>query len=150
MARNYKRLEIYNLSYDLTLRIYKTIEKFPEYEIKNMSLQLRRAMVSIPLNIAESTSRKSPKEFLNFLTYAYGSAKEVEVLLNLSKDLGYMSQEEFSGLSADLNYLTAKLYLFMRDAEQRIPQKRFQFFQKLDRNKLVSEVVKSEINCNTS
>ena len=87
VARNYKNLQIYHLSYDLTLKIYKVIEKFPEYEIKNMSLQLRRAIVSIPLNIAESTSRKSPKEFLNFLTYSYGSAKEVEVLLNLSKDL---------------------------------------------------------------
>ena len=101
VARNYKNLQIYHLSYDLTLKIYKVIEKFPEYEIKNMSLQLRRAIVSIPLNIAESTSRKSPKEFLNFLTYCYGSAKEVEVLLNLSKDLGYIDQEEFSTLSVD-------------------------------------------------
>ena len=145
VARNYKDLKIYHLSYDLTLYIYKAIEKFPEYEIKNMSLQLRRAIVSIPLNIAESTSRKSPKEFLNFLTYSYGSAKEVEVLLNLSKDLGYINQEEFSTLSTDLNNLIGKLYLFMRDAEQRIPQKRFQFFQQLDRDKLVNEVVKSEI-----
>ncbi|HLD40426.1 MAG TPA: four helix bundle protein [Candidatus Nanoarchaeia archaeon] len=145
VARNYKNLQIYHLSYDLTLKIYKVIEKFPEYEIKNMSLQLRRAIVSIPLNIAESTSRKSPKEFLNFLTYSYGSAKEVEVLLNLSKDLGYIDQEEFSTLSVDLNNLIGKLYLFMRDAEQRIPQKRFQFFQQLDRDKLVNEVAKSEI-----
>ena len=145
MARNYKDLKIFHLSYDLTLNIYKAIEKFPEYEIKNMSLQLRRAIVSIPLNIAESTSRKSPKEFLNFLTYSYGSAKEVEVLLNLSKDLGYINQEEFSTLSTDLNNLIGKLYLFIRDAEQRIPQKRFQFFQQLDRDKLVNEVVKFEI-----
>src|SRR3989338_953969 len=145
VARNYKNLQIYHLSYDLTLKIYKVIEKFPEYEIKNMSLQLRRAIVSIQLNIAESTSRKSPKEFLNFLTYSYGSAKEVEVLLNLSKDLGYIDQEEFSTLSVDLNNLIGKLYLFMRDAEQRIPQKRFQFFQQLDRDKLVNEVAKSEI-----
>ena len=141
VARNYKNLEIYHLSYDLTLRIYKAIEKFPEYEIKNISQQLRRAMVSIPLNIAESTSRKSPKEFFNFLTYSYGSAKEVEVLLNLSKDLGYLSQEEFSGLSVDLNNLIGKLYLFMRDAEQRIPQNKFQFFREFDKDKLNSEVV---------
>lgn len=145
VARNYKDLKIYNLSYDLTLKIYKAIEKFPEYEIKNMSHQLRRAIVSIPLNIAESTSRKSPKEFFNFLTYSYGSAKEVEVLLNLSKDLGYLRPEEFSALSTDLNNLIGKLYLFMRDAEQRIPQKRFQFFQQLDRDKLVNEFANSEI-----
>ena len=82
---------------------------------------------------------------MNFLTYGYGSAKEVEVLLNLAKDLGYITKEEFSGLSTDLNYLVGKLYLFMRDAEQRIPQKRFQFFQQLDRDKLVNEVAKSGI-----
>lgn len=132
MARNYKKLEIYHLAYAFTLRIYKATEKFPDSEHKNISRQLRRAVVSIPLNIAEGSSRKSHREFLQFLVYAFGSAKEIEVLLNLSKDLGYISERVFGKLFEDLNKLMAKMFLFMRDLEERIPGKKFKFFQKLE------------------
>ncbi|MFH1682705.1 MAG: four helix bundle protein [Candidatus Woesearchaeota archaeon] len=132
MARNYKKLEIYHLAYDSTLQIYKATEKFPDSEHKNISLQIRRAVVSIPLNIAEGSSRRSNREFLQFLTYAFGSAKEVEVLLNLSKDLDYINKKMFEELFEDLNKLMAKLFLFMRDLEKRVPEKKYHFFQKLE------------------
>ncbi len=133
MARNYKDLQIYNLSYNFTLKVYKTTEKFPEFEHKNISQQLRRAVVSIPLNIAEGSSRRSNREFLQFLTYGFGSAKEVEVLLNLSKDLGYITQTEFVNLYEQVNEVMAKMFLFMRDLEKRVPEKKFKFFQKLEK-----------------
>ena len=133
MARNYKNLQIYHLSYDFTLQVYKITEKFPEFEHKNISQQLRRAVVSIPLNIAEGSSRRSNREFLQFLTYGFGSAKEVEVLLNLSKDLNYITKKEFDILFEDLNKVMAKMFLFMRDLEQKVPEKKFKFFQKLEK-----------------
>ena len=146
MARNYKKLEIYNLSYSLVLDVYKLIDKFPDYEIKNISLQLRRAAVSIPLNIAEGTSRKSKKEFLNFLSYAYGSAKEVEVLLNLSNDLDFIKNKKFNSVNNQLNNLMAKLFLFMRDLESKISNPKYKFFQKLDKDKLVLDTTKRTSN----
>ncbi len=130
MARNYKKLNIYHLAYAFTLRIYKATEKFPKLEHKNISLQLRRAAVSVPLNIAEGSSRKSHREFLQFLVYSFGSAKEIEVLLNLSKDLEYINKRLFEELFEDLNKLMAKLFLFMRDLEKRVPEKSTIFFQK--------------------
>ena len=133
MARNYKDLQIYHLSYDFTLQVYKITEKFPDFEHKNISQQIRRAVVSIPLNIAEGSSRRSNREFLQFLTYGFGSAKEVEVLLNLAKDLNYISEKKFNQMFENLNKVMAKMFLFMRDLEKRVPEKKFKFFQKLEK-----------------
>lgn len=144
MVINYKELYIYKLSYELTLKIYKIIEKFPESENKNMSLQLRRAMVSIPLNIAEGTSRKSKKEFLNFLIYAFGSAKEVEVLLSLANDIGYINVKEYNLLNKDVDKMLSKIFLFIRHLESTIKGNRFTFFQQLDRDNLISDVGKKK------
>src|SRR3989338_3921936 len=96
MARIYKNIEVYNLAYDFVFEIYNLTKEFPANENDNLVWQMRRAAVSIPLNIAEGSTRHSEKAFLSFLTYAYGSTKELEVLLHLSKDLNYVSAEKFS------------------------------------------------------
>ena len=56
-----------------------------------------------------------------------------KVLLNLAKDLNYISEKEFNLLFEDLNKVMAKMFLFMRDLEQRVPEKKFKFFQKLEK-----------------
>lgn len=91
MPLDYRKLAIYHLAYKFVLNIYKATDKFPESENRNLSSQLRRAAVSMPLNIAEGSSRRSKKEFLNFLNYSFGSGKEIEVILELSKDLGFLT-----------------------------------------------------------
>ncbi len=132
MAREYQKLEIYHLAYDFVLGIYKKTEKFPKNEEQNITSQLKRASVSIPLNIAEGSSRNSKKVFLNFLTYSYGSAKEVEVLLNLSADLKFINEKEFDYLFEKLDTLMAKLFLFIRNLEKDIPGNKYNFFQKFE------------------
>ncbi len=124
MARLYKNMEIYQLSYDLALEIHKLLDKFPEKEKDNIISQMRRAVTSIPLNIAEGSVKKSYKEFLNFLSHSYGSAKELEVLLNLSKDLDYISKKEFDFLYPRLDKLMAKLFGFMENIEARFERKK--------------------------
>ena len=86
MARNYKKMEIYHLAYDFVLSVYKKTENFPDEEKQNITSQIRRASVSIPLNITEGSAKRSSREFLHFLNISFASAKEVEVLLNLSND----------------------------------------------------------------
>lgn len=95
MARLYKNMEIFQLSYALSLDIHKLLDKFPEKERDNIISQMRKAATSIPLNIAEGSAKKSYREFLNFLNHAYGSAKELNVLLSMSKDLGYISKKYY-------------------------------------------------------
>ena len=130
MARQYKNMEIYHLGYNFVLNIYKKTESFPKSEKDNITSQLRRAAVSIPLNIAEGSTRNTKKAFLQFLVYSFGSGKEVEVLLNLSLDLKFINQKDYDVLSQQLDKLMAKLFLFMRSLETRVPGKSTIFFQK--------------------
>ena len=132
MARLYKNIRAYRLAYDLVLDIYKRTEKFPKSEENNLKSQLRRAAVSIPLNIVEGRAKASKKEFLRYLNIAYGSAKEVEVLLNLCFDLKYLQQSDYDFLSESSDELNAKLFLFMRDVESKVSDKRTKFFKKFE------------------
>ncbi len=135
MARNYKGIQAYQLSYEFVLNVYKITSSFPESEERNITSQIRRASVSIPLNIAEGSTKASRKEFLHYLNTAYGSAKEVEVILQLCFDLGYLNDNNYDLLSSSLDELNAKLFLFMRNIESRIENRRHHFFKKFeDRN----------------
>lgn len=118
MARNYKSLEVWQLSYQLTLRLYKLTEGFPEHEQNNLTSQIRRASTSVPLNIAEGTSRFTKKSYLQFLQYAYGSLKELQVLLDLSKDLNYIQKEPYAEVNEELDKLSRKLFTFIKTVER--------------------------------
>src|SRR3989338_1594640 len=89
--------------YNMVLSIYELTSKFPESEINNLTSQLRRASASIQLNIAEGSTRSTERAFLQFLNYAYGSCKEIEVLLSLSRDLNYINISDYSVLSDKIN-----------------------------------------------
>jgi len=130
MARQYKNLEIYHLAYSFALNIYEKTKSFPPSEKDNITSQIRRAAVSISINIAEGSTRNTKKAFLQFLVYSFGSGKEIEVLLNLSKDLKFLEEKEFTNLSGELDHLMAKLFLFMRCLESQVPGKGTIFFQK--------------------
>ena len=91
---SYKELNVYRKSYELVREIYRQTESLPATEQYGLQSQIRRAAVSIPLNIAEGYGKQSgAKETARFLSMARGSCCEVDVLLSLLKDLGYMREE---------------------------------------------------------
>ncbi len=118
MARNFKELRIWKEGYNLVLDIYKVTSKFPEIEKLNLISQMNRAATSIPLNIAEGCSRYTKNGFLQFLSYAYGSCRELEVLILLSRDLNYIAINEFNLLNSKVNYLGAMIFSFMTKVEK--------------------------------
>lgn len=124
MARLYKNMEIFQLSYELAIDVHKMLDKFPEKEKDNIISQMQRAVTSIPLNIAEGSTKKSYRAFLQFLTYAYGSTKELDVLLSMSKDLGYITEKDYDLLFGKLDKLMAKLFGFMKNIESRFENKK--------------------------
>ena len=124
MVTNYHNLEIFHLSYQLVLKLYPVLNLFPSSENGNLVIQMKRSAISIPFNIAEGSSRKTVREFLPFLGYAFGSAKELEVAFNLSKDLGFMETQKYTPLYEDLQILISKLVLFVRDLELKVPPKK--------------------------
>ena len=70
--------------------IYSATANFPKDELYGLISQLRRAVVSIPVNISEGAARHSKKEYIQFLYISLGSISEVETLLIIAGDLNYM------------------------------------------------------------
>jgi four helix bundle protein len=81
--QSYKDFTVWQKAMDLTVEIYKLVKLLPKEETYALSDQMRRAVVSIPSNIAEGQSRNSDKEFANFLGIARGSNSELETQLQI-------------------------------------------------------------------
>jgi four helix bundle protein len=96
--KDFKGLKVWEKSHLLTLAVYKATQVFPKDEIYGLTSQLRRAVSSIPTNIAEGCGRSSQADRARFFDIAFGSASEVEYQLLLSRDLGYLKDAEFTEL----------------------------------------------------
>jgi four helix bundle protein len=89
---DYKDLNVWQESIDLVEDIYQLVKFFPREETYALSDQIRRAVVSVPSNIAEGSNRNTDKEFIQFLYIALGSACEVETQLIIALRLGYLQE----------------------------------------------------------
>lgn len=85
--KSYKELTVWQKSIKLVKEIYQLTNEFPKSEVYGLAIQMRRAAVSIPSNIAEGYLRKNRKEFLQFLRISYGSSAELETQLIIAQDL---------------------------------------------------------------
>lgn len=84
----------------LVTLVYVLTKDFPRDEIYGIVSQIRRAVVSIPSNIAEGWTRKSTAEFINFLSIANGSVAELETQLIISEQLGYGNNKLYPEISS--------------------------------------------------
>ena len=110
MIKSFKDLEIYRRSKELVKETYRITDKYPEREKYNVVSQLRRSMLSIPLNIAEGYGRQSKDDFKRFLKISLGSSNETEALLEISKELNYISEEEYKILSKENEEIGKMIY----------------------------------------
>ena len=95
MIQSFKDLKVYEKSYALSVELYRYANTLPSEERFGLASQLKRAGTSIPLNIAEGYGkRESAAEFKRYLMMAKGSCNEMQVLLDLCGDLGYMDQAD--------------------------------------------------------
>lgn len=90
--RDFKTLDVWKKSHELTLDVYRETAGFPIDERYGLTSQIRRASVSIASNLAEGCGRGSQADYLRFVHMAAGSATEVECQLLISRDLGYLEQ----------------------------------------------------------
>jgi len=97
-GKSYKDLLVWQKAMNLVTNVYNLIKTFPKEEIYGLSGQLRRAIVSVPSNIAEGQGRDSVKEFIHYLSISYGSLMEVETQLQIAANLGYLKQVEVDKL----------------------------------------------------
>ena len=93
----YKELFAYQKSFELVKKVYTLTKDFPKEELYGAISQLRRAVISIPVNIAEGYMRGS-KEYVHFLKISLGSSAEVDTLLSLSKELSFCTGKDVEPL----------------------------------------------------
>jgi four helix bundle protein len=110
--RDFKQLKVWQKAHRLTLAVYENTARFPGDERFGLTIQLRRATVSIPSNIAEGCGRTGDRELAHFLSLAAGSACEVEYQILLARDLAYISTEQHRQLDEQVNEVKRMLYSF--------------------------------------
>ena len=93
---DYKKLNVWRKSMLLAKEVYRLMAFLPENEKFCLCNQMRRAVVSIPSNIAEGNGRNSDREFRRFLEIAQGSRAEIETQLLLCNVLEYLTKEQTS------------------------------------------------------
>ena len=107
--RSYRDLQVWTRAMQLALKIYRLTDEFPAGARFNLTDQLRRAVISIPTNIAEGHGR-GPKMFRHYLDIALGSTAEVDTLLELAHQLGFLSAAHYSPLAQEVMEIRKMLF----------------------------------------
>lgn len=112
--RDFRELKVWHKAHQAALEIYRHTRGFPDDERFALTVQLRRAAVSMTSNIAEGCGRHSERDFARFLSIAAGSASEAEYQLLLAKDLGYLPADIHRELDAQVNEVKRMLNALLR------------------------------------
>src|SRR4030095_1718360 len=106
---DHQRLEVYMFARKIVCSCYKLTKSFPPDERFNMIQQIRRAAVSIYLNIAEGASKRSPSERKRYYAIARSSLVEIDGALDIADDSGYINKESIH----ELETLMVKCFKFL-------------------------------------
>ena len=112
--KDFRTLKVWDRSHSLTLEVYKATENFPKQEIYGLTSQIQRAAVSIPTNIAEGCGKDSDAELKRYFLIAMGSSSELEYLLLLAHDLGYLPNDPYKNLHEELVEIRKMLNAFIQ------------------------------------
>ena len=117
---NYRDLSVWKLARELVLRIYQQTAGFPDSERYGLTVQLRRASISVISNIAEGSGRQGDREHVRFLKIARGSVCEVESQLLVSHDLGYLKPEAWALLDEECQKISRMLNGLIRSLSRHV------------------------------
>lgn len=117
---DYRSLQIWQRSHQLTLVVYAQTREFPREELFGLVSQMRRAASSVPTNIAEGCGRGSDAELSRFLTIAAGSASELDYQLLLAHELGYLPTLSWQSAASELTEIRKMLTQFIQTLKKRL------------------------------
>ncbi len=112
--RPYEKLIVWKEAYSLCLSVYRLTLNFPSHERFGLVSQMRRASSSVPLNITEGNTKRSNREKIRFIDIALGSLEELHCASRLSRDLDYLTSENFLDINRSthrVSYLLTRLRL---------------------------------------
>jgi four helix bundle protein len=107
--RRFDELKVWQRSHALTLELYQQTHRLPSHELYGITSQIRRAAVSVVANLAEGCKRWSSADFARHVSIAEGSASEVDSLVLLAKDLGYLEKAVADKLRKELEEIMKML-----------------------------------------
>lgn len=116
-TQSYRDLIVCQKSIELAKVVYRLTSLFPSEEKFGLISQMRRAVVSIPSNIAEGQAKNTPGEFVLFLSHAEGSAAELDTQLFLSVELGFLKSSEAAPCFALLDEIRRMLNSLRRSVD---------------------------------
>ena len=109
-AKSYRDLEIYQLSYELAMKIHRMSFKLPKYELYEEGSQIRRSSKGVSSTIVEGCGRRKYKnDFVRFLVYAQASCDETQVHLEFIHDSGYITDDIYMELKEENDKLGRKI-----------------------------------------
>jgi four helix bundle protein len=109
-VQRFTDIKVWQRSHALVLQLYRLTGTFPAEERFGLTSQIRRAATSVPANIAEGSKRRTNAEYARFLNVVEGSLAEVEYLLLLTRDIGYLSADQVAPLLAEADEISRMLH----------------------------------------
>jgi four helix bundle protein len=105
----FRQLRVYSNSKELVKYVYTLLQKFPVEEKFALCSQIRRAVTSVSINIAEGFGRFSSKEKTRFIEISFGSLTEISCELEISFELGYITKEEYEEAEKQIIIISKQL-----------------------------------------
>ena len=120
MVQSYRDLKVWQQAIDLVPEVYRLLKEFPKEENYALADQIRRAVVSIPANIAEGQARQHTKEFLQHLSISRGSLAELDTLFIVAGKLGYVSVPEIAAIQANVSEIRMMIHGLMKSLQSKL------------------------------
>ena len=117
IMKPHKRLNAWIRSFELVKILYQVTNSFPAEERFGLVAQIRRAGVSVPVNIAEGAARKGKKEFIHFLHVSLGSLTELDTLLLLSRDLNFVDSDKANRIIDEMDAIGKMIFGLIKKLE---------------------------------
>ena len=113
-------LTVWQKAHEVTLLVYRATESFPDQERFGVVAQIRRSAASVAANIAEGFGRRTTRELLRSLQIARGETEETRYFSILSRDLGYLKQDDFNRLTEGCDSVGRLINALMTSLKQRL------------------------------
>ena len=118
MSYAFENMKAWQEARELVVEVYQLLDRFPKFENYALCDQIRRAIVSVPSNLAEGSGRTSVKEQLHFYEIAYGSLMETYNQLIIAADLKYIGEHDLDALRPKIDTV-ARMLNGLRSALQK-------------------------------
>lgn len=117
MSRDVTKLRVFQTADELLMRLYRATSTLPPEERYGLQSQLRRAALSVPVNIVEGSARRTLREYVNFINIATASSAEVVYLLSVARRLSLLESASTSDLESSYRELLKSLRAMLRSLE---------------------------------